>query len=268
VVSPVPKAIAGPGPRTMANSLDKGKGREPLTIIVPRKFADLEADSNSEDDTKSDLESGSEYETEEKKDLPIRPPQPPRTRAVVEIVQTSESSKRAVDENVRRRKTAANVDHSETETTKGPTIKSRPPPVKPKTEKNAQTIVPTGELYDRPCSSCVLAKKKCEKQGLGTACVACRKSKHKCEYSQQKGKGGKSKTIAESEDDDQKVTDTAAAVDDAPVEDAAAVANPRARKAAKTATKAITKAIQDIESASLTPKAAVGKGKGRSLLHC
>lgn len=55
----------------------------------------------------------------------------------------------------------------------------------------------TGDFFDKPCSTCVLEGKKCEKNKNGRACVQCNAKKRRCEYSQvgqakkNKAKGGK-----------------------------------------------------------------------------
>jgi hypothetical protein len=80
---------------------------------------------------------------------------------------------------------------------------SRPYKATVKQETKGRPIVPTGKLYDPPCVRCGMAEKACEMQEGGTACVGCRRSKHKCEYGQPRRKvEKKSKATLETEDDE------------------------------------------------------------------
>jgi hypothetical protein len=60
----------------------------------------------------------------------------------------------------------------------------------------------TGELHDAKCSNCRLSGKMCEKQRSGSACVNCRRFKHRCEFVKPR-KVVKSKPEVESEDEDE-----------------------------------------------------------------
>jgi len=118
---------------------------------------------------------------------------------------------------------------------------------KPVKRKEENPVVPTGEIYDPPCSACRMGERVCEKHALGSACLACRKSKQRCEYSQPKRKRGQSKAeVASADEHSENETD-----DQGP------------RRAAKVASKAITKNIEDIEaSIGTSKKKTPGKTKG------
>lgn len=290
-LSPSPLAIAGPGPQTMANFARPGENRLPFskrlsvsppprttgTTLLPSR---AELPNKRKKDPKEvkkvykgfrDIEeSGSESEKEEHSESKMAEPRRTESRPIVPEKKGKE--KKTADEKpcanekvikVKRRRTAAATPQPETAESDSSSStswdemrqksKPRTTPAKSKLEnkKNENPVVPTGELYDPPCSTCRIAERDCEKQGLGSACVACRRSKQRCEYSLRKRRAAKSKDEVDSEDDQS----------DGPTED------PASRKAAKDASKAITKAIENIETATApTKKKAARKSKGMCVL--
>ena len=226
--SPPPFGKAGPGPRTMEF----------------RGFRDIDGSQSSEDEKEKDTEE----QTAPVDDNVIKV----KRRESVKVTRyedrgdsdaSSGSSWRMKKKNPR--KTVAQEKKRDEESSK-----PRQTPVEKKREENP--VVPTGELYDPPCSACRLAGRVCEKQGLGTACAACRRSKHRCEYSRDKRRAAKSKPDVLSADENSD------APDDAP-----------SRLAAKVATKAITRAIEDIEAApGPAKKKTAAKSKGSFIFLC
>lgn len=280
MVSPVRPAIAGPGPRTIAKqheirrplhetSFRPGKVRMPLpaTTFAPSKVQVQQTLGEYRGFRDID-ESGSESEIAE-----VSPPVRPRPVVLMEKTvakkekskETEEKAKEKEKQNKRRdektekgtvvrvkrrlppRKSDADaVDNSDSHETSSEDEESQPYKATVKQEKNTRTIIATGKLYDPPCLRCRLAGKDCERQELGSACVACRTSKNRCEYSQTKKKVEKSKAIVVESDDDEMVVGRQ---------------NPT-RRAAKAANEAIdeivggkiAKAAKTVPKPSTTPK--------------
>jgi hypothetical protein len=63
---------------------------------------------------------------------------------------------------------------------------------------------PTGVYYKRPCERCRGVNRECEKDEGGGACVTCKRSKYKCDYSIRNDQSQKRKKV-ETEDDDDEV---------------------------------------------------------------
>jgi hypothetical protein len=235
VVSPARPAVAGPGPQTIANSsrvsdsrrpsatsFGPGKVREPLPEYR-RSFKDIE-ESGSDSEYESEVVSGPP---------PLRPrPVVLITKKIEKRVEKKEKRKEERKKDERKKEVKTEKEKKDETAEKETVVRvkraviprksdadaaddsthsedsdededARPYKAPVKHEYKVRPIVATGKLYARPCARCEMAEKECEIQEGGTACVACRRSKNKCEYGQPRKKveKKKSKAIVETEDD-------------------------------------------------------------------